>query len=102
MRTSVADCLAKEFRVLTACDGRQALDRIEKEPVDIVVTDLNMPEMDGFRLIAHLVASHPQLPVVAMTSLSPRDTQGALDARGVMRVFRKPIDLVRLPGELRA
>jgi len=41
----------------TAADGRQALNHLETQPADIIVCDLNMPEMDGVEFLRHLAAS---------------------------------------------
>jgi len=62
---------ASGYRVEVACDGREALDALNtKEPFDLVVTDLQMPEMDGLALLAAIRADpeHSSLPVVIVTS----------------------------------
>lgn len=46
--------------VLTAGGGREALRLMREETVDVVVTDLHMPEMDGFQLLQRLERSHPE------------------------------------------
>ncbi len=50
------------FSVLTAKHGRETLDLLACHPVDIVVSDLHMPVMDGFELIAHLHERTDQPP----------------------------------------
>ncbi len=55
------------YRVTTAADGRQALERITALQPDIVLTDLQMPVMSGTELRTQLLARTPALPVVLMS-----------------------------------
>tara|TARA_R110002049_G_scaffold185580_3_gene353824 strand:- start:52593 stop:53498 length:906 start_codon:yes stop_codon:yes gene_type:complete len=59
---------ADSFDVLTATNGREALEVIAAESPDVVVTDLQMPELNGLELVARVKASWPSLPVVLTTS----------------------------------
>jgi CheY-like chemotaxis protein/anti-sigma regulatory factor (Ser/Thr protein kinase) len=54
--------------VVTAENGRQALEVIARENPDVVVTDLQMPEMNGLDLVIQIRARHPLLPVILMTA----------------------------------
>jgi len=56
------------FEVLTASNGLQAYDVIAAESPDVVVTDLQMPEMNGLELVGKVKASWPSLPVILTTS----------------------------------
>jgi CheY-like chemotaxis protein len=56
-----------------AADGREALDAIDREPPDIVLTDLQMPEMDGLELVQAIRARHPTVPVILMTAHGSED-----------------------------
>jgi CheY-like chemotaxis protein len=51
-----------------AANGVEALDRVRREPFDVVVTDLQMPEMDGLELVDVLRREYPQLPVILITA----------------------------------
>ncbi len=57
-------CLQIEY----AENGRDALARLARHPVDLVVTDLLMPEINGLQLVAALRERHPRTPVILMTS----------------------------------
>ena len=48
-----------DWVVITANNGKKALERLVEEQVDVLVTDLNMPEMDGFQLLQRVERSHP-------------------------------------------
>ncbi|MBC8876086.1 MAG: ATP-binding protein [Planctomycetes bacterium] len=51
-----------------AVHGREALEVIEADPPEIVLTDLLMPEMDGLELVERIKADHPTIPVILMTA----------------------------------
>jgi CheY-like chemotaxis protein len=57
-----------DWVVLTAEDGKAALDRLEEESFDLVVTDLNMPRVDGFQLLRRLERSYPETVRVVHSS----------------------------------
>lgn len=91
-----------EFSVLTAANGREATDILESRNVDVVVTDLKMPVMDGFELLAYLSRRHPLVPVIVMTAFGTpaiEDRLRALDAYGYLE---KPIDFQALTDKVRA
>lgn len=85
------------LKVITAANGRDALSLLDSEPVDLVLTDLRMPEMDGFELLAHLRRSHPGLPVILMTALGHAETDGRL---GSVECFTKPFDVPSLKRKI--
>ncbi len=60
------------YRVLRASDGRQALEIVRREPVDVILLDLLMPEMDGFQLLA-IRNDDPTLREVPVVLVSARD-----------------------------
>src|SRR5205807_614136 len=55
------------FKVWCATDGNHALSQISSGEIDVVITDLVMPNMDGIELIGILRKQHPSLPVVAIS-----------------------------------
>jgi PAS domain S-box-containing protein len=59
--TALKRLLRKRFQVLTAEGGRQAMALLASEPVDAVVTDLNMPDVNGLDLYRHIALHHPAL-----------------------------------------
>ncbi len=63
-----------EFRVLFACNGREALSVLKQEPCGVVVTDLYMPGMDGLELVEAIRDRHPLVPVVLMTAQGSEET----------------------------
>jgi len=53
---------AKDFTVVTAMNGKEAVTILDSTGVDLVVTDLRMPKMDGFELLAHISSNYPDIP----------------------------------------
>jgi CheY-like chemotaxis protein/anti-sigma regulatory factor (Ser/Thr protein kinase) len=56
-----------------ASNGREALEAIEQQTPDVVLTDLLMPEMDGLELVQAIHARHPHVPVILMTAHGSED-----------------------------
>src|SRR5688572_5277872 len=56
------------YEVAYAGDGREALEQVAAHPPDAVVTDLQMPELDGLGLVTAIARDHPLVPVVVVTS----------------------------------
>jgi two-component system cell cycle response regulator len=89
---------AEYFEVLTANSGRQALDLLERESVDVVLLDVMMPGMDGFETCRHIKASHTthHIPVVMVTALDqPSDKVQGLES-GADDFLTKPVDDIAL------
>ena len=59
--------MAKGYHILTAENGRIAVDIIAKEKIDCCFTDINMPEMDGLELAEHIRMVDNTIPVIIMT-----------------------------------
>jgi CheY-like chemotaxis protein len=87
-------------RVVTAASGIEAVAVLEAEPVDLVLSDLRMPDMDGFELIAFLRRNHPSLPVILMTALGSADTSARLATAGSFECLAKPFHLPDLKRKI--
>ncbi|HUT48148.1 MAG TPA: response regulator [Alphaproteobacteria bacterium] len=79
------------YDVLEAANGEQALRLEESGPVDLVVTDIIMPQMDGFGAIHLLRKRDPELAILAMTGGTADYLQAARD-HGAGEVLQKPFD----------
>jgi CheY-like chemotaxis protein len=76
-------------RTITAAEGDEGLKRYLSEPVDLVITDLFMPERDGFETIAELHRRSPDLPIIAMSGRTPALLPAAR-AMGAKEILQKP------------
>ncbi len=69
LREALTDTLAlSRYRVLTAVDGKHALEVLQQNAVGLVITDVQMPNMNGLDLLHQIKASQPHLPVLLMTA----------------------------------
>jgi CheY-like chemotaxis protein len=86
----------KGFRVVTARNGEEALEAIQRERPALIITDILMPRMDGFSLV-HRLRINPEtrdIPVIFLTAtyVAPEDKSFALHI-GVTHFIEKPVDL---------
>src|ERR1700689_1365211 len=81
----------RRINVRAAADPLIAWGKMQKEPVDVVITDLEMPRMDGLTFIRKIMAEMPT-PVVVCSGLAARGTELALRAleEGAVEVITKP------------
>jgi DNA-binding NtrC family response regulator len=89
------------YRVLTAPDGRTGLEQFQAEPVDLVLTDIRMPEMDGMELLTRLKAMQPELPVVVLTAHGTIDSAVEAMKLGAFDYLTKPFSRDQLKGAVR-
>ena len=82
-----------DLTVLTAADGRDAIEVLQAGAIDYVLTDLQTPEMDGLELVAWLISHQPDVAVCAMTAFPDASAVGRL--RGV-DCLTKPLDVALL------
>jgi two-component system chemotaxis response regulator CheY len=86
------------FEVLQAVDGQDGIEVLAKEPVDIVITDINMPKMDGYGVIRHMRAdaAHKSTPVLVLTTESEVEKRNLAREAGATGWMVKPFDPDRL------
>jgi len=84
----------RNYRVIEAASGPEALDLIKGETLDIVLMDLSMPGMDGLETTRRIRSDDAgsQLPVVALTAHTSHKEQQMCLAAGMNAVLRKPFD----------
>jgi two-component system, OmpR family, response regulator MprA len=92
---AIADLLAEAldgegYEVRRAADGQQALDAIEADPVDVIISDVVMPQVNGLALTERLRDADNRTPVVLMSGML-----GGIALPGVTFV-RKPFDVDRV------
>jgi len=95
-----------EMEILTAENGRRALEIFRSGfKIDLLVTDLEMPEMNGFELLASVKKDFPATPAIVLTGLITPKIEERLKAIGDYVCIEKPIGFSelrrRIKGELR-
>ncbi|WP_139796594.1 GGDEF domain-containing protein [Desulfacinum hydrothermale] len=88
-------------RVETAVDGLEAVEKLEQTSFDIVVTDMDMPRMDGIALIRHIREHHPRVDVIAITGHAVRYKYVDVINAGAADFITKPFSLDKLDAKLR-
>jgi len=92
LRESLAELLAEEgHTVKQAENGKVAYELILKEPVDLVLTDVHMPEMDGLTLLTHLRQILPETPVIVVTAFGTVESAVAAVRAGAFDYLLKPV-----------
>jgi two-component system, chemotaxis family, chemotaxis protein CheY len=90
------------FSVTSASDGMDALEQLPKKKFDLLITDLNMPNMDGFELIRSLRENpdFKELPVIILTSLADQQNKEVGTKLGVSSYVVKPFSLEKIQYEV--
>jgi len=86
------EAYATDFEAVTAPNGKAAVEALQTRSIDLVVTDLKMPELDGFGLLAAMSKSHPGIPVIVMSAYCTPEIKARLNSLGAFKILEKPID----------
>jgi CheY-like chemotaxis protein len=95
---------AAGFQVVEAENGSTALGLVGSEPVEVVLTDIFMPDTDGIELIHTLRRASPNLPIVAMSGGGYDDGKEVLSVArllGAVGIVQKPLTRRTLVGAIR-
>lgn len=92
----------KGYRVLAAQDGMEALEILPKEKIDLLITDLNMPNIDGFKLIRSIRENpeYKDIPIIILSSLAKDEDINAGLAAGANSYLIKPFNTKRIQYEV--
>ena len=87
-----------DMQVSQAHNGAQALRMFRESAFDLVITDIQMPKMDGYRLMRELKSLSQDLPVVLITGMSAEQVQRDAGAADAASVLHKPFRLEAITG----
>lgn len=80
----------KNYKILTARNGKRGIEILKCSRIDFVLTDLDMPEMDGYQFIEYAQAHFPAIPVYAMSNDCSPTTGERLRRLGITECIEKP------------
>jgi putative two-component system response regulator len=89
--------LSEGYIVHTAMSGPEALDTLRERPIDLVITDIAMPGMDGVELLNRISEMHPELPVVMITGHGGSEAARKTLQTGAVDFVTKPFSIRELP-----
>ncbi|MDP6039790.1 MAG: response regulator, partial [Candidatus Latescibacteria bacterium] len=91
---------ARNHKVHLASNGRDGLAILQHDPIDMVITDLKMPDINGFEVLREVRKTHPTIEVIMITAFG--DVEGAVRAmrEGAFDFFTKPFDVRDLHAAL--
>ena len=103
-RTLVSRSLTatKVCGVVTASDGQEAVEILRTMPVDLLVTDLQMPRMGGFQLLAYLSTQYPAVPAIVISGVLDEVKREKAGELGALHVLAKPIQIPELQASVKA
>ena len=105
IREMLKECLERaEYEVLVASDGKAALKLHSANPVDLIITDIVMPEKDGLEIIMEFRRRFPAVKVIAISGggrIEANEYLNIAKVLGVTRTFSKPFELRELLAAVR-
>ncbi len=58
----------EDYEVITAIDGKEALEKVQEQPPDLIIMDICMPKMDGIEAMGRIVSKHKGIPIIINTA----------------------------------
>jgi len=86
----------KGFEVYTAENGKKALDLTKEKVIDLIITDIRMPEMDGYQLTKKIREERPRVGIIIMTAYTSIYTEGDIRKIGADDYISKPFELINI------
>ncbi|MGD0590171.1 MAG: response regulator [Bacteroidota bacterium] len=92
----------KGLRVVTAGDGMEALERMPSEKFDLIILDINMPEMDGFEFMRTLreAPEYRDIPIIVLSSMTDLKDKDLAMESGALAFLEKPLSTEAIQREV--
>jgi DNA-binding response OmpR family regulator len=93
---SMAKSLSKDkdkYEVIIANNGREALTQLQNNRIDLVITDIRMPDINGLDLMVKIKKEYPQTRIIIMTAYGSSDIQKEANQRGSLYYVEKPFEI---------
>jgi nitrogen regulation protein NR(I) len=95
-RVLAAQLMRDGYDVHTVEDGASAIEAMEEHHIDVVISDLRMPKVDGMGVLKHVIMNHPDVPVIMITAHGTVDTAVEALKLGAYDFVTKPFDKTEL------
>ena len=104
MRAFISQSLARRYRVVTAADGVLGLEAARRHRPDMIISDVQMPNMDGFQMVENLRSDHTfdKTPIVMLTAKTGSDAAVKGLRLGAVDYINKPFKLAELEARIAA
>jgi DNA-binding response OmpR family regulator len=93
---SMAKSLSKDkdkYEVMIANNGKEALNLLKMNKIDLVISDIRMPDINGLDLLVRIKKEHPETKVIIMTAYGSSDVQKEANRRGSLFYVEKPFEI---------
>ena len=91
---------AKGFEVYTAENGKKAIDLTKDKVIDLIITDIRMPEMNGYQLTKKIKGEKPRIGIIIMTAYTSIYTEGDIRKIGADDYISKPFELADMSEKI--
>jgi len=93
---SMSKSLSKDrdkYEVLIANNGKEALNQFKKNDIDLVISDIRMPDVNGLDLLVKVKKEYPKIKFIIMTAYGSSDVQKEANRRGAIVYIEKPFEI---------
>ncbi len=88
-----------KFNLLKAENGKEAVDLLKSNEVDLLIANMEMPIMDGVELIAYMASNYPSIPIIAMSSTDiPANVAANIKYKRAVAILQRPFDSETILG----
>ncbi len=102
VREMISDFLKMEgYQVVTASNGLEALQVLQKEKPEAAIVDIEMPEMNGLEFSKKVLSQNPNFPIVIISAYVEKYSMDYISKIGIKTILRKPINLNELAQSIR-
>lgn len=97
----VSQILGSDYEVESVRTGKEAIQKWKKNPYDLLVTDVRLPDISGLELIANLQMEYPDIKFIIVTAYDSYDLREKIkNLKGLKRFFPKPFSIEELKKEI--
>ena len=94
LRNALGDeLIAEGYKVSLAADGREAIDIVQKNKIDVAILDLKMPNVGGYEVLSFIKRNYPQTKTIMLTAFADIETTKKCRELGTNDFIEKPYDL---------